>query len=738
MTFAREKRLLLGLLAALAPLPLPWSDALEWPLLLAYLAAVGVFLWRVHRDADRWLPAWAMNVLGGAYLPFAWLDLTVLRQGQVLRPLLHLALFVTAVKLFALRRERDKWQILIAVFIVFLAAMGTSVHPSVVVYLLAFMALAFLLLVRFAAYHVLSAFGRTSGEAARLPLAAFVTTSMALVALASVPLFTLLPRVRTPFIVGSGTGSGTEQASTGFSDAMNLDETSRLRESGEVVARLGFLERPAAGGDELRLRTATYDLWDGHDWRRSPLAHALPRLPTSGAFDLVEAAAAPTGGPATLTGELAFTPVATPAARAVATSLANRTRRGLVTANSVRVYLRPLRSTGIPVPADALAVGLRATALAKDQGGAVLVAQRPLESIVYDIDLAAAPVLDRVIPPDAHLVPEASDVAGVTPQMRELARGAMGLGSAGQRAAALERFLIDNYTYTLDFVGRGGDQPLEDFLFRYKSGHCEYFASAMVLLLRSQGIPARLVTGFLGGEYNRLEGFYVVRQVNAHAWVEAWIEGEGWRTFDATPPDGRPGSGGEGVLQLVRQLSDYLVFRWDRYVLSYGLEDQLGLLRVLRETWSTLWGDLFGRGGPQALPASPTPTAEAAATVVASTRRLPTWLWLLLPFVTVVVASLLWLRRPLLTATRAYERLRRELGRGGLRLPSSTAPLTLATRVREHFPAADEPATRVVRRYLRESFAGEALTAAEREALVADLATAVNVVRRRKAARRAA
>ena len=124
----------------------------------------------------------------------------------------------------------------------------------------------------------------------------------------------------------------------------------------------------------------------------------------------------------------------------------------------------------------------------------------------------------------------------------------MGQGTAAQRARRLESHLIDNYTYTLDFVGRSPDNPIEDFLFRYRSGQCEYFASSMVLMLRSQGIPARLVTGFLGGEYNPFEGYYIVRDNNAHAWVEAYLAGAGWRIFDPTPPAGRPAAGGEGAL----------------------------------------------------------------------------------------------------------------------------------------------------------------------------------------------
>ena len=77
--------------------------------------------------------------------------------------------------------------------------------------------------------------------------------------------------------------------------------------------------------------------------------------------------------------------------------------------------------------------------------------------------------------------------------------------------------------------------PLADFLFERRKGHCEYFASAMAVMLRTLGIPSRLVTGFQGGAYNPVSGWSVVRASDAHSWVEAWIDGRGWITFDPTP-----------------------------------------------------------------------------------------------------------------------------------------------------------------------------------------------------------
>ena len=104
---------------------------------------------------------------------------------------------------------------------------------------------------------------------------------------------------------------------------------------------------------------------------------------------------------------------------------------------------------------------------------------------------------------------------------------------------------------------RSPGDPIGDFLFRYRSGHCEYFATAMVLMLRSQGIPARFVTGFLGGENNRL-GYYIVRQSNAHAWVEAYLPDSGWTVFDPTPPAGRPAVAQRSLWSAIRQAYDFM------------------------------------------------------------------------------------------------------------------------------------------------------------------------------------
>ncbi len=692
IAYGRPKRLLLGGLAFLAPLPLPFNELLEWPLLAIYVTALVVFLRRAASGNNSWLPNWAMNLLGVAYLPFLWLDFTVFFRGQLVRPLLHLALFVLLVKLYALNRERDKWHALIGIFFVFLAAMGTSVHPTILLYMVTFLAAAAYALARFAYLHVLSGFGHRELEPGRLPLAGFVTVSTVATLAVAVPLFVVLPRMRTPYIAGRGSGSGTIVHAAGFTDEMSLDVASSVRDNRSVALRIQY-QNPPAG--ELRFKAATYDVFQEITWHASPKRELLRERGTL-VFRLV---------PGEATG-------------------------------SVTIYRQRMESMALPLPVETLAVDLRRTTVSLDEGGAVSVRGIPIEAFDYRAVVGAGPVTGALPPGEGTAPTAVLGREGVTDRITELAAQAMGEGSAAERAARLEDFLIRSYSYTLDFVGRGGDHPVDDFLFRYKSGHCEYFASAMVLLLRSQGIPARLVTGFLGGEFNPLEGYYIVRQSNAHAWVEAWLgDGVGWRTFDPTPPSGRPLTQPSSFGLLFTQAWDYVQFRWDRYVLTYGFADQLQAFAQLRNLWFRLRG-LFSRPDR---PAEAPGSAEAPAAVDSVTPAPQAvsdaggwWAAAALLAMLAVVAWILWRRRPPLTATRAYERLRRRLAQRGLTVADSTAPLALRQSAEDRFPEAARPTGKIVDLYLRESFGGVELAADERTALGEALRAADEALTKRR------
>ncbi|HEV3481511.1 MAG TPA: transglutaminase domain-containing protein, partial [Candidatus Acidoferrales bacterium] len=155
------------------------------------------------------------------------------------------------------------------------------------------------------------------------------------------------------------------------------------------------------------------------------------------------------------------------------------------------------------------------------------------------------------------------------------------------KAAAIRDYLIAHYSYTLDLSGSHGADPLANFLFVRRAGHCEYFASAMTVMLRSIGVPARYVTGFLPGEYNDLGGDYIIRQSDAHSWVEVYFPTYGWVTFDPTP------SGNEnrtGLLSRVGLYWDWLQLTWGEWIINYDFSHQLVLGQNLHKS-SRSWSD---------------------------------------------------------------------------------------------------------------------------------------------------
>jgi len=695
MTFGREKRLLLGAVALIVALPLPLTDALEWPALALFLLVVGLFMRRAWEGSEHWLGHRALNLLGLAYLPILVLDFALSGRVQFVRPILHLILFGLAAKLWSLEREKDKWQAWIGIFFLFLAAMSTSTHPSVVAYLLAFSTLAVVLLVRFVHLHVLSSFGGAAGEKPRLPLVGFVTAVIVATALLAVPLFALLPRVRTPMMTGpAGIGSQPTLPQAGFSDEMSLDLIGRIRDNPTIAARLTF-EGRAPDPRSMRLKAAGYDIWEGRSWRRIRGGQNLRR--ERGVASIRLARGRPVG--------------------------------------RAHVVLEPLRSRSLVLPLETIEVTLADRRMDLDSSGAVSLGSIPTTPVEYDATLGEG-ARSLAAPPTAGSARGPLDLSGVSERMSALAASWAGSGSDRQRASRIESHLRDDYGYTLAFVGRGGESPIESFLFDDKQGHCEYFASAMVLLLRAQGIPARVVTGFYGAEWSSWESVWVIRQSNAHAWVEAWIEGAGWQVFDPTPPEGLPLERSRDLRLWARQAWEAMVFRWDRWVISYDFEDQVGVLGRLRSAWDRWMARLLGRAEPEAAAGRGSP-ATAVDGLDLGAEALPRW-WqqpVVWAAAVAVIASLLgglWLRRrPRPTVTAAYLKLRRILQGGGVAVPESLAPLALARRAALDLPEAAASSSRVIDLYLRETFAGRSTDDSEVAALQVDLARVESAARRR-------
>jgi transglutaminase-like putative cysteine protease len=264
-----------------------------------------------------------------------------------------------------------------------------------------------------------------------------------------------------------------------------------------------------------------------------------------------------------------------------------------------------------------------------------------------------------------------------------------GLDNRYDQAIAIRDWL-QTFTYTRDLPATAGQATLPYFLFERRAGHCEYFSTAMVVMLRSLGIEARNVNGFLGGQWNEFGNYLVVTQNEAHSWVEAWFPGYGWVTFDSTPA----GPGSTDVIASWfwpgRILFDGIQHRWNKWVLDYTADDQIGIFAGL----------LGSRAVAESTPSASVPPRS-------DPRPIGAMAILLLAFV-----GWLWARGGAATsspATQMYMQLRTATTRAGIGVPPGLTPQALATRIRKERSAAGRAAERVVDLYLRARYGHEEL-----------------------------
>lgn len=192
----------------------------------------------------------------------------------------------------------------------------------------------------------------------------------------------------------------------------------------------------------------------------------------------------------------------------------------------------------VPATAVPALLHLPASVVAIDDYGNIRLPSRLLAGTHYTVESATAQHRGRPLagrnPP-----PRQADLAlpdGLDPRIEQLAESVTSnTENHWQAALALEEHLRTEYDYSLESVFESQNQtPLPRFLFEDREGHCEFFASALAVMLRTQDIPARLVTGFSATDRNPLTGYYEIRALDGHAWVEAWIDGVGWVLLEPT------------------------------------------------------------------------------------------------------------------------------------------------------------------------------------------------------------
>ena len=298
------------------------------------------------------------------------------------------------------------------------------------------------------------------------------------------------------------------------------------------------------------------------------------------------------------------------------------------------------------------------------------------------------------------------------PAITELADSlTVGIDNRYDRAVAIRDWL-QTFTYTRELPTTARETTLSHFLFERRAGHCEYFSTAMVTMLRAIGIEARNVNGFLGGQWNDFGNYLVVTQNEAHSWVEIWFPGYGWVEFDPTPA-------GSGTAEIAssrwwpgRILFDGVQHRWNKWVLDYSMDDQLGI-----------FSGLLGSRTLEDLEQPNTPTD--------ATTQSP---WAALVLLLVAAAGWYWVRATGPTVepgTQMYMQLRSASSRAGVGVTPGLTPLALVERIRAESATTARDAERVVDLYLRSRYGHERLGEPELREMREALRTARRALRTR-------
>lgn len=607
--------------------------------------------------ALRWQPDPALS----ARLERIWLPLALILvaralyhvlviQGDVVLPVVDLLLLLLATEALRSLETANDARLHALAFALLLAA--TAYRPGIVfaVAFVGYVATATVALVLGHLRREMEARGRRDLQVSR----GFVLGTGALsvvVLLASAVVFLAFPRVSQGW---SGRSPGPAPSMAGFSESVALgSHGARILPNPEVLLRVEFPEGMPEGPEGLYFRGRSYDRFDGIRWIRS---RSLP--------------------PATA-------PVAWYRERWGGEELTQR------------IYAAPLDSRvlfGVHPTLDVVPESRMQPAL-DGSGDLVYWGRGPPAYTVHSVTGRPSAADLRASPPGGYTPARGFylQLPGVlSPRVEALADSLVaGVEGRYDRIQILLAWFRQGFNYTTQLPASARETSVEHFLFDRKAGHCEYFATGLVVLLRSVGIPSRVVNGFLGGRWNEVGGYLAVTGNQAHAWVEVWFPGLGWVPFDPTPPGEVGAAAGTGSLAFGRFLLDGLQHRWGKWILDYSGSRQTDLL----ERASGFLGE-DPLSGPSAAPA-PEPGGGAGR-------------WFLILLIAAGVVGVVRALAPrgatLAPASAAWVRLRSAYGRAGLEGAESMAPLEFVAALQRTDSPGRSFAEEAVRLYLHQRF----------------------------------
>jgi transglutaminase-like putative cysteine protease len=421
-------------------------------------------------------------------------------------------------------------------------------------------------------------------------------------------LFVAFPRVGLGFVSLSGKHG---QHVSGFGNNIELGGFGRIRDDPTVVVRVSAnrLLSPQEQAKLLRLRGTAFDHYDGRRWTRSE-GTAVRMSPITDYYSLRRMQS-----PSDLVLKVVLERLDSP------------------------VLFLPTGTVGVRLPVRGIPGVMRnAVGVLRGHGLDLRYESNDEMGLIYDAIVSQSPTDDdlpvaRDTDDDRYL-----QLPGGHERVVALARRLRGdLQDPLLIAHRFETYLRDNdrFHYSLEQPELHGKPPLEAFLFDAKRGHCEYFATALAIMLRSVGIPSRNVTGFVGGEYNQFGGYYGLRQADAHSWVEALLSDRGWVILDPTPASSDRYIR-ERLFASVNAMIDAMRAYWMTRVVGYDLRTQIGAVRTLSEMWRRWsfpqfsWAGKSGSGSSQTKSASPSQLGPLALMLVAVLVLLGVGVWALL------------------------------------------------------------------------------------------------------------
>ncbi len=572
--------------------------------LLFIPAAFGLFALRsylLQREERVYLSKAGATVLNCLAFVFVGLDMRYI-SGQLMLAMAHFLILVQLIRLFEAKRCRDYGLMTMMAIIHMAVAAIVSLEFVLALPLLAvFLATPPTLMLLTVLQGVEDCHeGPIEGDVLLLPETAALRAPAGLWAAAAgaggagfalgIFIFATMPRLRTQFFGHEAMAE--VMPVTGFDEEVQLENIGEIKQNSAEVMKVWF-ERNGQPfkptGIEPYFRGLTLERYDGRQWKSATTDFVSVRVRRSWR-------------------KLPYpSPLRRPLKRPGGVKIVQRYALQPIDTHTLFALAHPIEVRS----SEPSAFGF------EPQTEALVVARRPMsQAFVYSVRSLVfpdTPQRERRLRAASERIPQyirrtfLSLPPGLSRRVRRLARRLVPSGpgvTEYDKVKAIEKYFQKpgRFTYTLDVQTEPGKEPIDAFLFERKEGHCAFFASAMVVLLRCVDVPARMVNGFYGGEWNEFGGYYLVRQADAHSWVEAYFPGEGWIPFDPTPAGERESAQPGGWYRRFTMFIDYLDSLWLAHVVGYAQDPEqdevLGLASRVKRWFRRLDARLSGAPSP--------------------------------------------------------------------------------------------------------------------------------------------